>query len=67
MHIGDKWKVYIPSEMGYGDGGTPDGSIPGGSVLVFEMELMGIKAASAQPVMESVEPVAVPPVEEKKN
>ncbi len=67
MHIGDKWKVYIPSEMGYGDSGTPDGSIPGGSVLVFEMELVGIKAASAPPAMEIAEPVAAPPVEEKKN
>lgn len=57
MHIGDKWKVYIPSELGYGDGGTPDGSIPGGSVLVFEMELVGIKPAGVQPVVEGPAPV----------
>lgn len=66
MHIGDKWKVYIPSDMGYGDGGTPDGSIPGGSVLVFEMELVAIKAA-APPVMENVAPAVPPVTEEKKN
>ena len=41
MHIGDKWKLYIPSELGYGDRGNAD--IPGGATLVFEMELLGIK------------------------
>jgi FKBP-type peptidyl-prolyl cis-trans isomerase FklB len=43
MHIGDKWKVYIPSELAYGDRGA-GGSIPGGATLVFELELLGIKA-----------------------
>ena len=41
MHIGDKWKLYIPSELGYGDRGS--GAIPGGSTLLFEMELVGVK------------------------
>lgn len=41
MHIGDKWKVYIPSEMGYGERGS--GTIPGGSALIFEMDLLGVK------------------------
>jgi len=44
MHIGDKWKLYIPSELGYGDRGS--GAIPGGSVLVFEIELVGVKPAA---------------------
>jgi FKBP-type peptidyl-prolyl cis-trans isomerase FklB len=42
MHIGDKWKVYIPSELGYGERGA-GGAIPGNSTLVFELELLGIK------------------------
>jgi FKBP-type peptidyl-prolyl cis-trans isomerase FklB len=42
MHIGDKFKVYIPSELGYGDRGA-GADIPGGSTLIFEMELLGIK------------------------
>lgn len=42
MHIGDKWKVFIPSDLGYGDRGA-GANIPGGSVLIFEMELLGIK------------------------
>ena len=45
MHIGDKWKLYIPSELGYGDRGSGAG-IPGGSTLVFEMELVGVKPAA---------------------
>ncbi|MDE6416225.1 MAG: FKBP-type peptidyl-prolyl cis-trans isomerase [Duncaniella sp.] len=40
MHVGDKWEVYIPAEMGYGRFSQP--GIPGGSTLVFEIELMGV-------------------------
>jgi FKBP-type peptidyl-prolyl cis-trans isomerase FklB len=44
MHIGDKWKVFIPSELGYGDRGA-GADIPGGAALIFEMELLAIKPA----------------------
>lgn len=40
MHVGDKWEVYIPAEQGYGKMNQP--GIPGGSTLVFEIELLGI-------------------------
>ena len=40
MHIGDKWEIYIPAEMGYGKFSQP--GIPGGSTLIFEIELIGI-------------------------
>ncbi len=40
MCVGDRWEVYIPAEMGYGKFSQP--GIPGGSTLVFEIELMGI-------------------------
>lgn len=40
MHIGDKWEIYIPAEMGYGKLNQP--GIPGGSTLVFEIELLAI-------------------------
>ena len=40
MHIGDKWELYIPAEMGYGKLSQP--GIPGGSTLIFEIELLGI-------------------------
>ena len=40
MCVGDKWEVYIPANMGYGKFSQP--GIPGGSTLVFEIELLGI-------------------------
>lgn len=40
MCVGDRWEVYIPAEMGYGKFAQP--GIPGGSTLVFEIELLGI-------------------------
>lgn len=40
MCVGDKWEVYIPAEMGYGKFSQP--GIPGGSTLVFEIELFSI-------------------------
>jgi len=40
MHIGDKWELYIPAEMGYGKFSQP--GIPAGSTLIFEIELLGV-------------------------
>ncbi len=40
MCVGDVWEVYIPSGVGYGDR-TID-NIPGGSTLIFEIELVGV-------------------------
>lgn len=40
MCVGDKWEVYIPADMGYGKFSQP--GIPGGSTLIFEIELLGI-------------------------
>jgi len=42
MPVGSKWKIYIPSDLGYGDYGSGP-TIPGGATLVFEMELLEIK------------------------
>lgn len=40
MHVGDKWEVYIPADKAYGRFNQP--GIPGGSTLIFEIELMGV-------------------------
>eukprot|EP00746_Dinoflagellata_sp_MGD_P064921 gnl/MRDRNA2_/MRDRNA2_27065_c0_seq1.p1 gnl/MRDRNA2_/MRDRNA2_27065_c0~~gnl/MRDRNA2_/MRDRNA2_27065_c0_seq1.p1 ORF type:complete len:246 (+),score=50.85 gnl/MRDRNA2_/MRDRNA2_27065_c0_seq1:90-827(+) len=42
MVEGDKWEMYIPSELGYGDGGSGE-KIKGGDVLIFRMEILKIK------------------------
>jgi FKBP-type peptidyl-prolyl cis-trans isomerase FklB len=41
MHEGDKWMLFIPSELGYGERGA-GGQIPPYSVLVFEVELIKV-------------------------
>merc|ERR1712113_563220 len=45
MVEGDKWQMYIPSELGYGDGGS-GAKIKGGDVLIFNMEILKIKGES---------------------
>merc|ERR1719183_438841 len=42
MHEGDKWEMYIPSDLAYGARGA-GGVIPGNAALVFQMELIKIK------------------------
>lgn len=41
MPVGSKYKFYIPQQLGYGLNDM--GSIPAGSVLIFEVELLDIK------------------------
>jgi FKBP-type peptidyl-prolyl cis-trans isomerase len=41
MSVGSKYKFYIPYNLGYGEVGS--GQIPGGSTLVFDVELHDVK------------------------
>lgn len=43
MKIGGVRRLEIPFELGYGERGTPDGSIPGKATLIFEIEALGTK------------------------
>jgi len=42
---GGKIKLYIPAKLGYGDHDAGGGAIPAGSTLIFETEIVDIKAA----------------------
>lgn len=43
MPKGSKWKLFIPSDLGYGDNGAGQ-DIPGGATLIFEVELVDVRS-----------------------
>jgi FKBP-type peptidyl-prolyl cis-trans isomerase FklB len=67
MKTGSKWKLFIPSELAYGENGQR--TIPPNSVLIFEVELLSVQpaaqpAAPAQPLTSDI--IKVPSAEEMK-
>ena len=45
MKPGAKWQLFVPPELAYG--GSPKPGIPGGSLLIFDVELLSAKSTSA--------------------
>ena len=43
VKVGGKVRIYIPSDLGYGDNPRPGGKIKPGDTLIFECELLEIK------------------------
>ena len=42
MHVGDKWELYVPSDLAYGATKRSE-LIEANSTMIFEIELLGIK------------------------
>ncbi len=43
MPVGSKWKVFVPSELGYGENVRPGSPFGPNQLLIFEIELLDIR------------------------
>jgi len=43
MHVGDRWRIYIPSALGYGASGTS--GVPAYSTLIYDVRLVAFAHA----------------------
>ena len=56
MKPGAKWQLFVPPELAYG--AAPRHGIPGGSLLIFDLELQSFKASPAPPKVAAQDPPA---------
>lgn len=57
MSVGSKFKFWIPADLAYGDNGA-GAQVKPGSLLIFEVELLGIKGITPEPVTPTIAPAA---------
>ncbi len=49
MQVGDNVQMILPPELGLGEEGSPNGTIPPNATLIFEMALLGISPPPPTP------------------
>jgi FKBP-type peptidyl-prolyl cis-trans isomerase len=64
MKVGGKYKLYVPPALGYGPQGAGNGEIGPNSLLVFEVELLGV--GEPQPAAQQQPEQTQPPQGEKQ-
>lgn len=62
MRLDELRQLVIPPSLAYGTQGLPDGNIPGGAVLVYEVEATEVvtDSTSAAPLVDGVHPMVDP-------
>ena len=68
MKVGSKWEIYVPPDLAYGPMGRPPVIQPN-ETLIFEIELLGVKARPAPPQVQPLtsDIIEVPSADQIKN